>query len=311
MRKNFTITEAGQRHFDGLVAFVRVAEAGSFRRAAETLGISPSALSQTIRNLEARVGAPLLARTTRRVGLTEAGERLLQGVRPALQAVDDALQAARALNATATGRLRLTMPTAVATLLIAPLVRQFCAAHPVLEVEVHADDTTTDIVADGFDAGIRLGESLAQDMVAVRLTPGFRFAVLGAPEYLARRGIPRQPRDLDRHDCIRLRHPNGGALRWEFIDRRRRYAIDVHGQLLVNQAGLALEAASIGAGLAYLAQPLAAAALADGRLETVLTRHMPSTDGLFLYYPSRAQRLPKLRAFIDYARGRFESMVAA
>lgn len=306
MRNNFTISGMDTHHFDGLVAFLRVAEAGSFRQAADELGVSPSALSQTIRTLEARVGVPLLARTTRRVGLTEAGARLLQGVRPAVQAVSDGLEAARELSGAATGRLRLTMPQAVAALLAPALAREFCTAHPGLQVELHGDDAPVDIVAQGFDAGLRLGELVAQDMVAVRLTPPFAFAVVASPDYLACRGLPAKPEDLAAHDCIRMLRPGGqGTLRWDFTGRSGPYAVVVSGPLVVNQTALAVEAALAGAGLAYVARPLVAQAIGQGRLQPVLARHMPRTSGVFLYYPSRLQSLPKLRAFVDYARGRF------
>lgn len=289
--------------FDGIAAFLKVAERRSFRAAAEDLGVSPSAVSQTIKALETRIGVALISRTTRSVGLTEAGELFLQRVGPAAVEIAGAIEAARALGATPSGHLRITVPRAAIAPVIEPVLAGFCAAYPEIEVEIDSDSAFVDIVDGGFDAGIRLGELVQADMIRTRLTPPFPFCIVGAPGYFAAHGRPERPEDLAAHRCIRFRQMTSGTLyRWEFRRARRRFEIAVDGPLIVNDEALAPAMAADGVGLAYLARPLVDEALAAGRLETVLDAYMPSSDGLYLYYPSRAQVLPKLRAFIDYFR---------
>lgn len=290
---------------DGVLAFLRVAERRSFRAAAADLGISPSAVSQIVKSLEARTGVPLLARTTRRVGLTEAGERFVERARPAVEALLNAFEAARSLGRDVTGLLRLTVPRAVVAPMIQPVIAEFCEAHPSLQVEIDAGDMGTDLHDGGFDAGIRLGELIDPEMVAVRLTPPFAFVVVGAPGYLARHGRPGHPDDLARHRCIRFRRgPSGQLHRWGFTIDGTPVDVPVQGPLIVNDMGLSLAAAEAGLGLAYTGEPLAALPVTTGRLERVLDPFCPTSPGLFLYYPSRTQALPKLQAFADFARRR-------
>ncbi|OWJ65966.1 LysR family transcriptional regulator [Inquilinus limosus] len=298
MKKPFTIE---RDQLDGVIAVLRVAERRSFRAAAAELGVSPSAISQTIRGLEARLGVALLTRTTRRVGLTEAGQRFLDRARPAVAEILAAFDAAQSLGEAVTGLLRLNMPRALVPFLAEPILAQFGAAHPALQIEIFAEDGLANIVAEGFDAGIRLGELLEADMVAVRLTPPFQFAVVGSPAYFARHGRPQRPEDLHRHACIGTRQsPQGPIYRWEFVEGSRAFDIAVAGPVIVNSGGLNLMAAAMGLGLAYTAAPAAQDQVAAGALEPVLQDFCPGTPGLFLYYPSRAQALPKLRAFIEF-----------
>jgi DNA-binding transcriptional LysR family regulator len=299
MKKDYTIPR-GQ--LDGVEAFLRVAERRSFRAAADDLGVSPSAVSQTVKALEARVGVPLLARTTRSVGLTEAGERFLAGARPAFEDLSDAFDAARSFGERPAGLLRITLPTSVIPFVIAPVIAGFCAAYPSVEVEVVGDNNFVDLAESGFDAGIRLGESLAADAIAVRLSPPFDYCVAGAPDYFDAHGVPAHPRDLRHHRCIRIRMPRGGLFPWGFEEAGRMFDVAVDGPLITNESGLAKAAAMGGAGLAYLAVPQVEEELADGRLRLALEAFACRSPGVFLYYPSRGQVLPKLRVFIDWLR---------
>jgi len=298
MKNAFTIH---RDQLDGVIALLRVAERRSFRAAAAELGVSPSAISQTIRGLEARLGVALLTRTTRKVGLTEAGQRFIERARPAVAEIQGAFEAARSLGEEVTGLLRLTMPRTLVPFLAEPVLTGFRAAHPALQIEIFAEDGLSNIIADGFDAGIRLGELLEADMVAVRLTPPFQFSVVGSPAYFARHGRPQRPEDLHRHACIGTRQtPQGPIYRWEFVEGNRAFNMAVAGPVIVNSGGLNLMAAEMGIGLAYTAAPVAQEQIADGTLEPVLEEFCAGTPGLFLYYPSRAQALPKLRAFVQF-----------
>ncbi|MCE9671769.1 LysR family transcriptional regulator [Myxococcus stipitatus] len=291
---------------DGVMTLLTVARLRSFRAAATELGVSPSAVSQTVRTLEARAGVALLTRTTRSVGLTEAGQRFIERAAPAIDEVLAAFDSARALGGKARGLLRLTVPRAVIPHVIEPLLPGFCAAYPEVQLEVHAADHLSHIVDEGFDAGIRLGENVEADMVAVRLTPPFGFAVFGAPAYFERRGRPRKPEDLRSHTCINYRGADGSLYRWQFSRKGQALDLAVQGSVIVNDSALNLSAAVKGLGLAYAAEPLAAGYVRQGQLERVLASYCPGTPGLFLYFPSRLQALPKLRAFIDYAREHLE-----
>ncbi|KKB11671.1 hypothetical protein VE25_10825 [Devosia geojensis] len=297
-------------HFDGLVAFATLAETRNFRAAARRLGISPSALSQIIRLLEARVGAPLLARTTRQVGLTQAGEAFLAGVRPAIANVETALTQVTTLGSNVTGLLRLNVPRAASGMLFTQLLQEFLGAHPGLEVELFASDSFDNVLADGFDAGVRLGETLDPDMVAVPITPPFAFAVYGSPGYLQRNGRPLDPADLAGHRCIRFRSSDGRIYRWQFVRDGRMFEMDVTGGLIVNDSAANLMAAEAGEGLAYAASPLAQVQVEEGRLEPVLTAFTPVTPGLFLYYPGRTQALPRLTALVEFLRQKFRQRAA-
>jgi DNA-binding transcriptional LysR family regulator len=298
MKKGSTIAAT---QFDGIAAFLRVAERRSFRAAAADLGVSPSAVSQTIKALETRIGVALISRTTRSVGLTEAGQRFLDRARPAAEDFAAAVEAARSLGEHPSGLLRITVPRAMVAPVIEPVLADFCHAYPKIEVEIVADSGFVDIVEGGFDAGIRLGESLQTDMIRVRLTPQFHFCVVGTPDYLDRRGRPQRPGELTGHSCIRFRYVHSGVIyRWEFQENGRAFEVAIDGPVIVNEEALTLAMAKRGLGLAYVARPLVADALADGRLEAVLEPFLPLSAGVFLYYPSRAQMLPKLRAFVDF-----------
>ncbi len=299
MKQNYTIARGA---LDGVEAFVRVAERRSFRQAAVDLGVTPSAVSQTVRALEARMGVTLFTRTTRSVGLTEAGERFLERARPAFEEIVAATTAARGLGLKPSGLLRLAMPGAVVPLILQPVLASFCAAHPDVVVETVASPELVDLAKGGFDAGIRLGEFIAADMVALRLTPPFRLIVVGSPDYFARCGRPRKPAELADHACVRLRRSNGALGHWRVRAARGPLELAVTGPLIVNDVPTMLSAALGGVGLAQVPEPMAREHLASGELEEVLPEHAPSSPGLFLNFPSRAQVMPKLRAFVDHVR---------
>ncbi|HUA51590.1 MAG TPA: LysR family transcriptional regulator, partial [Candidatus Sulfotelmatobacter sp.] len=258
MKQRFTVRQGA---LDGVEAFLSVAQYRSFRRAAAELGVSPSAISQTIRALEARVGAALFIRTTRSVGLTEAGARFLARAKPAFEELIAASKAARDLGQRPSGLLRLTVPRAVVPILLEPLIASFCQSYPDVEVEIVASGELVDLAAEGFDAGIRLGQLIAADMVAVRLSPPFRLIIVGSPAYLARHGRPERPDDLRRHACLRSRRSNGALALWSLKDNRRAIEIAVSGPLIANDMPTVLGAAVEGVGLAQVPEPVAAAAL--------------------------------------------------
>jgi DNA-binding transcriptional LysR family regulator len=286
-----------------LRAFAAVAEAASFSRAAGPLGLSPSALSQTLRALEARLGVRLLNRTTRSVTPTEAGETLLQRIRPLLAEFDLAVEEVNRFRDTPAGRLRINVPRVAATQFIAPALGVFHRSHPGIDLEVVVDDTITDIVAGRFDAGIRLGESLERDMVAVPLTGALELMAVATPAYLAEHGVPETPADLHRHRCIRFRWPGGGDIyRWEFEGGGQDFDVAVDGPLTVNDTDLMLQAALDGVGIAYLLDRQVGPCVADGRLRRVLQDWSPRFPGFYLYHSSRRQVPPALRAFIDVLR---------
>jgi len=287
---------------DGIEGFLAVARRKSFRRAAHDLGISPSAMSQAIRAFEARIGVPLFTRTTRSVGLTEAGQRLFDRVAPAWDEVGQAVDAARDLGGGPAGLLRLAVPRAVVSLILQPMIASFCAAYPRIELEIAASEELVDLAREGFDAGLRMGQFIEGDMVAIRLTPPFRFIVIGSPHYFARAGRPLAPEALRHHACLRQRRSNGAIAPWRFEQGNRPLEVAVAGPLIANDFPTLLAAALEGVGLAQVPEPVAWEALRDGRLEQVLEPLAPMTPGLFLYHPGRNQTLPKLRAFIDHAR---------
>jgi DNA-binding transcriptional LysR family regulator len=301
MKQNFTVRTGA---LDGVGAFLSVAQHRSFRRAAAELGVTPSAMSQAVRALEARVGAALFIRTTRSVGLTEAGERFLARAKPAFEELVAASEVARELGHRPAGRLRLTVPRAVVPILLEPLIASFCQAYPEVEVEIAANEELVDLAAEGFDAGIRLGQFIAADMVAVRLTQPFRLLIVGSPAYLARRGRPERPDDLRHHACLRLRRSNGALAHWSLDDGGRAIEIAVAGPLIANDFPTVLGAAIEGVGLAQVPEPVAAAPLEAGQVVSVLERLAPTAPGVFLYYPSRRQMPPKLRAFVDHVKSR-------
>ena len=301
MKQNFTVRQGA---LDGVEAFLSVAQHRSFRRAAAELGVTPSAISQAVRTLEARVGAALFIRTTRSVGLTEAGERFLSRARPAFEELVAAGEVARDLGQRPAGLLRLTVPRAVVPILLEPLIASFCQAFPEVEVEIAANAELVDIAAEGFDAGIRLGQFIAADMVAVRLTPPFPFVVVGSPEYLSRMGRPERIDDLRQHACIRIRRSNGSIAPWSFVNGNKPIEAIVSGPLIAHDFPTMLGAAVEGMGLAQVPEPIAAGPGKAGKLVHVLEQFAPMAPGVFLYYPSRHQVMPKLRAFIDHVKSR-------
>src|ERR1700694_4914601 len=231
MKQNFTVRQGA---LDGVEAFLSVAEHRSFRRAAAELGVTPSAISQAVRVLESRVGAALFLRTTRSVGLTEAGERFLARAKPAYEELVAASEVARELGQRPAGLLRLTVPRAVVPILLEPLIASFCQAYPEVEVEIAASGDLVDIAAEGFDAGIRLGQFIEADMIAVRLTPSFPLAVVGSPDYLRRRQRPERIDDLRRHACLRTRRSNGSIAPWSFVNGNEGVAVICSGPLIGN-----------------------------------------------------------------------------
>lgn len=299
MKQNFTVR---QDALDGVEAFLSVAQHRSFRKAAGELGVTPSAMSQAVRALEARVGAALFIRTTRSVGLTEAGERFLSRAKPAFEELVAASESARDLGQRPAGLLRLSVPRAVVPLLLEPLIASFCKAYPEIQVEIAANEQLVDLAVEGFDAGIRLGQFVAVDMVAVRLTKPFPFVVVGSPDYLKRRKRPERIDDLREHACLRMRRTNGAIAPWSFIDGNKAVEAVVSGPLIAHDYSTLLGSAIQGVGLAQVPSPLAKAPIADGQLKALLTRFAVTLPGVFLYYPERRQVLPKLRAFIDHVK---------
>ncbi|ALC10559.1 LysR family transcriptional regulator [Sphingopyxis sp. 113P3] len=299
MKQDLTIPHGA---LDGIEAFLRVAERRSFSAAAADLGVSPSAISQTVKALEARVGAPLFMRTTRSVGLTQAGEMFLERAAPAYAGLADAYEAARNLGNRPAGRLRINLMRGAVQPLFAPILAGFCEAYPEIEIEIFADDAFADLSAGGFDAGIRMGESLDADVIAVRLTGPFRFVVAATPAYIARYGRPETPEDLRNHRCVRLRLGTGAMMPWTFARGNREIEVAVTGPVIVNDFHAMMVAVSTGVAMGMIAEPTAQPLVEAGEIEVLLTEHAASTSGLFLYYPSRKQVMPKLRAFIDYVR---------
>jgi DNA-binding transcriptional LysR family regulator len=290
---------------DGIVVFLAVARRRSFTAAGAELGVTAQAVSQAVKDLEARIGAPLFTRTTRSVGLTQAGERLLAGASPGASAIEGAIEEARTFGARPAGLLRINLPSIASVTIVEPLIAGFCDLYPEIELELFTDDRLVDIVDEGFDAGIRLGEAVDADMVGVRLTRDERFVVVAAPTYLATHGGPERPEDLRAHRCINFRQTTrGGIYRWEFEDGGREFSVGVKGPLIVNSSTMAIAACASGVGLAYTTESLVRALVEQGLLEFVLEPYWPQSGGFFLYYPSRAQTLPKLRAFIDFLRTR-------
>ena len=285
-----------------LSAFVAVATHRSFSRAAAELGLSPSALSHTVRSLEERLDLRLLNRTTRSVAPTEAGERLLERLRPALRDIHDALEDANAFRAKPAGRLRLNVPRSAALLLLAPVMTRFITAYPQMRLEITAEDRLVDIVASGYDAGVRFGQSVERDMVAVRIGPDLRMAVVGSPAYFRRHPKPVKPRDLRGHACIRFRLPSGTIYRWEFEKKGEVLEVEVDGPLTLSDQQVMLQAALDGAGLAIVLESHARPHLKARQLVCVLADWCPPFPGYFLYYPSRRQVPAGLRAFIDMMR---------
>ncbi len=289
--------------FAELTGLLAVAKECSFRRAAKRLGLSPSALSHTIRALEERLGTRLLNRTTRSVFPTEAGLALIQRIEPAIAEIESAVGEVGDSQRQPAGRVRLNLPYLAANLVLAPLLGRFAETYPNIRLELSIDDALTDVVAGGFDAGIRAGERLQQDMVAIRLTPTLDMAVVGAPSYFSRREVPRTPRDLGDHACINYRWAATGALyRWPFNGPDGPIDVTVEGPLTVNDTDVILAAALAGIGLACLPHRFVAPHIDSGRLLRVLESWCRPFSGFFLYYPGHRNIPVALRTFIHFLR---------
>jgi DNA-binding transcriptional LysR family regulator len=281
-----------------------VAQCGGFAPAAARLGMSPSAVSHAIRTVEEGLGMPLFARTTRSVSLTEAGAQFLAAIGPALAAIEEAAERVRAAKGAVTGVLRLNVPGVALDIAVTPVLAELAWRHPDLTIEITIDSRLVDIVAGGFDAGIRLGEMIAEDMVAVRMTPPFKAIMVAAPSYLEAKGEPRSIAELSRHNCIGFRLPSSGGLyAWDLTgEAGAELSARVRGTVVVTEPHYAVELALAGIGIAYVLEPLVRSALREKRLRWLLPEASVEEPGLFLYFPRGASTMPKLRAFIDVAR---------
>ena len=288
-----------------LAAFAAVAQHGSFTRAAAELAMSQSALSHAMKSLEERLGVRLLSRTTRSVSTTEAGETLLQSLRPALTEISAAVDAVGASRGKLSGTVRLTATKHAVSSVILPVLPRFLRTHPDIQVELITDDNLVDIVAERLDAGIRFGDIVEKDMIAVRVGPDIRMSVVGAPSYFEDYPAPKNPRDLASHRCIRYRLvKSGGLYAWDFEEKTRRFEVRVEGPLVLNNADLMRDAALAGQGLAYMYDDMIAADVKAGKLKRVLDKWMPTFPGYYLYHPSRRQTPAALAALISALRYR-------
>jgi DNA-binding transcriptional LysR family regulator len=294
-----------RENVNDLIAFLAVARERSFTRAAAKLGVSQSALSHTIRGLEERLGMRLLTRTTRSVAPTEAGERLVQNVGPRFEQIDAELTALTELREKPAGTIRITAGEHAAQTVLWPALTGLLPRYPDIKVELIVDYGLTDIVAERYDAGVRLGEQVAKDMIAVRIGPDFCMAVVGAPSYFESKPKPKKPQDLTAHDCINIRLPTyGGIYAWEFEKRGRELKARVDGQLVFNNTALRLNAVLAGFGLAYLPEDQVLTHIAEGQLIRVLEDWCPRFSGYHLYYPSRRQPAPAFAVLVDALRYR-------
>jgi DNA-binding transcriptional LysR family regulator len=288
--------------FAEMSAFAAIAEHRSFARAATQLGIGRSTLSQNLRALEERLGVRLLNRTTRSVALTEAGARLLARVRPSLAELNAAVSELAGYRQGPTGLLRIAVQPPVSTLLIEPILARFLREYPGIQLDIAVIKMPADIVAEGFDAGIRIGEQIERDMITMRVMGEVRFLVVASPDYLARDPRPQTPRDLRHHDCIRNRLPNGAIFGWDFEKNGRALHAMVEGRLIVNDIELSIRAVRDGLGLAYLLYDYIAADLETGRLVPLLEDWSPRLSGFFLYHSSRRHIAAPLQAFIAFLK---------
>ena len=285
-----------------LATFLIVAEERSFTRAAKRQGISPSAVSHAMRALEEEVGVRLLSRTTRSVALTEAGERLVVRLKPALMDVEETLDQISGQTHRAAGRVRLLLPRLAISSVLAPKLGRLHREYPEILLDVTTDDSRRDIVADGFDAGIHFGEYIAKDMIAVRVSPDHRPAIVGSPEYFKSHPKPKEPRDLLQHSCINFRHGTAGLYRWEFEKGKKELSVAVSGPLIVDDLELVFRGALDGVGLAFVSEHDAAPYLGEGRLVRVLEDWCQPYPGFFIYYPSRRQQPAALTALVNVLR---------
>ena len=286
----------------GLRALLCVAEKRSFRAAAAELRVTPSAVSQIVRALEERVGVRLLQRTTRNVGLTEAGAHFIAQLKPAFHGIDVAFESLGALRGRPSGLLRLTMLRTGYNDAVRSKLASFLVAYPDIRIDLSLDEALSNIVAEGFDAGIRLGHSLDREMIAVRISTDQRLVVVGSPSYFARRGKPAHPRDLHDHDCVCLRRTSGAVNRWKFVENGKDIEIAVDGHIVTNDGAVLVDAAADGIGLAYVFENMVSTLVSETRLVRVLDKYCPEIPGYFLYYPSRLNLAPKLKVLIDFLR---------
>ena len=289
----------------GLRALLCVARKRSFTAAAAELRVTPSAVSQTVRALEDRLGVRLLARTTRSVGLTEAGARFVARLEPAIGQIDEAFESLGETRGSPSGLLRLTMLRTGYTEVFRPILARFLAEHPGIRVELSLDEALSNVVAEGLDAGIRLGHALERDMIAVRVSDDQRVVVVGSPDYFATHGKPLHPSDLHAHDCINLRKITRGTVdRWRFVENGKDLEIAVTGHIVTNDGAVLVDAAVDGLGLAYVFERMVRQDVAEKRLTRVLDKYCPQIRGYFLYYPSRANLPPKLKVLVDFLKKR-------
>ncbi|MGE8634161.1 MAG: LysR substrate-binding domain-containing protein [Achromobacter piechaudii] len=285
-----------------LAAFAALARHCSFRRAGEELGLSTSAVSYAIRSLEERLGVNLFNRTTRSVALTDAGQRLAERLLPALNDLGDALEEMNQFRGSASGTLRINTSRAASYMLLMPMAARFLAAYPDIRLEIAEDDSFVDIVASGFDAGVRLLEAVPEDMVAVQIGPALRAAVVASPDYMAGRPLPRHPDELLRHECVRYRFPSGRYYKWEFEKDGDAIEVDVTGRIALSDVHAELRAAVDGIGISCVPEHYARDGLQSGRLVRMLDDWCPTIPGFMLYYPRQRRVSSALRAFIDMAR---------
>jgi DNA-binding transcriptional LysR family regulator len=294
--------------FAELSAFVAVAEHASFTKAAKRLGLSTASLSQTIRALEEQLGVRLLNRTTRSVAPTAAGARLLQQLRPLLDEFDAAIESVNAFRDKPAGQLRLSVPPPVARFVLAPVLAEFLTLYPEISIEILVEAALTDIVAGHFDAGVRRGDRVANDMIAVRITNDLRFVTVASPAYLARHAAPQTPADLRAHNCVRYRLPSGEFLPWQFMIGNKSDRFEVEGSIIVNDMELAVTAALEGIGVTHTVEEYVGCMIDDGRLVPVLGEfELPHAVGFFLFYPSRRQNSAALKALIEFMKAKLRT----
>jgi len=294
-----------RKNFNDLLWFLVVAEERSFTRAAAKIGITQSTLSHTIKRLETRMGLRLLARTTRSVSTTEAGERLRQSLAPHIAEIETGIAALTAYRDAPSGTVRITVSDHALETLVWPKLRPVLARYPDIKLELSRDNGLRNIVEDGFDAGVRLGESVEKDMIAVRIGPNWRLVAIGSPDYFAERGVPRTPQDLVSHTCINQRMTSGGGFyAWEFQGDGQDLRVRVDGQLIFNSTLPMVDAAIAGYGIAYVPEDIAAEHIAAGRLQLVLDDWSPKFAGYYLYYPSSRQNAPAFKVIADALRHR-------
>lgn len=285
---------------DGLLAFKLVAEKRNFTAASDDLGVTTSAISQMVTLLEKRLKVALLTRTTRSVTLTEAGAKFLEQISPALDQILTAQEEVRTYASKPSGLLRLNMPRFLYPIYLAPVITSFSEKYPDITIELHFEDHASNIFENGFDAGIRLSDILAKDMVAIKLFGPINFVIAASPKYLNKMGRPKHPKDLLTHNCLRARLGNYIYERWEFEDKGKEFQVQVKGSMIFNDSLLMMDAALDGAGLIYTTEDAVKKHLKSGKMEIVLEKYKATSEGFYLYFPKKAQVLPKLRAFIDH-----------